>query len=141
FRSTHEQLEHGRGYALLPSRERWRHSRLRRATDRNRHFAAFSQPGLMETTKAPFWTRQRKWKWIRALGLVLLLYVMLRWFEHAQVYFPTKRMGAEVGALARPAEDVYFKARDGVRLNGWFFPANSNSPRAHPAMVLFIGNP
>ena len=94
----------------------------------------------METTKTPFWTGQRKWKWIRALGLLLLLYVMLRWFEHSQVYFPTKQMGTEIGALARPAEDVYFKARDGVRLNGWFFPANSNSPRSHLAIVLFHGN-
>src|SRR5262245_58243226 len=94
----------------------------------------------METLKTTFWTRKRKSNCIRGSVLLLLLYVILRWFEHAQVYFPTKRLDAEAAALRRPCEDVYFKASDGVRLNGWFFPARTNSPRSHFALVLFHGN-
>jgi uncharacterized protein len=94
----------------------------------------------MLTSNGKFWTRQRKWKWIRALVLLLLLYVILHWFEHSQVYFPTKRLAAEAVTLGRPYEDVYFKARDGVQLNGWFFPASTNSSRSRLAILLFHGN-
>jgi fermentation-respiration switch protein FrsA (DUF1100 family) len=87
-----------------------------------------------------YWTRERKRKWIRGLVLLLLLYAMLRWFEHSQVYFPDKQVSVSGASLARPWEDVYFKASDGTRLNGWFFTANINSPRAHRVILLLHGN-
>ena len=87
-----------------------------------------------------FWTRERKRKWLRVIVLLLLLYVMLRWFEHSQVYFPDKKVAVSGAALRRPWEDVYFKASDGTQLNGWLFPANTNSARARLAIVLFHGN-
>lgn len=52
---------------------------------------------------------------------------MLQWFEHTQVYHPTRILYATGAELGRPYQDVYFKTEDGVRLNGWFFPANANS--------------
>jgi len=65
---------------------------------------------------------------------------MLRWFEHSQVYHPDRNLLASAAQLGRPFEDVYFKAKDGTVLNGWFFPANGGSPRAHWAVLFCHGN-
>jgi hypothetical protein len=65
---------------------------------------------------------------------------MLRWFEHSQVYHPSRVLDATGAELGRPFEDVQFKASDGVELNGWFFPAATNSPRARLAVLLCHGN-
>jgi fermentation-respiration switch protein FrsA (DUF1100 family) len=77
------------------------------------------------------------------IGLLLtcLLFVlMLRWFEHSQVYHPDRALTATGTELGRPFEDVWFKASDGIELNGWFFPANTNSPRARMAVLVCHGN-
>src|ERR1041384_5735080 len=94
----------------------------------------------MPASGMAYWTRERKRKWIRVLVLLLLFYVMLRWFEHSQVYFPDKQVAVSGASLARSWEDVYFKASDGTRLNGWFFTANTNSARAHRVVLLLHGN-
>ena len=65
---------------------------------------------------------------------------MLRWFENSQVYHPSRVMAATGAELSRPFEDVYFQAEDGVRLNAWFYPANTNSPRASMVVLLCHGN-
>jgi len=70
----------------------------------------------------------------------LLVLVMLRWFEHSQVYHPDRVLTTTGAELGRPFEDVRFQAGDGVELNGWFFPASTNSPRAHLALLLCHGN-
>jgi len=70
----------------------------------------------------------------------LLLVLMLRWFEHGQVYHPDRVLTATGAELGRPFEDVRFQASDGVELNGWFFPAATNSPRARLAVLLCHGN-
>jgi fermentation-respiration switch protein FrsA (DUF1100 family) len=70
----------------------------------------------------------------------LVLFVMLRWFEHSQIYHPDRVMSATGAELGRPFEDVVFKTSDGVELNGWFYPANTNSPRSHIVMLLCHGN-
>ena len=77
---------------------------------------------------------------LKLLGVCLLIVVMLRWFEHSQVYHPDRVMDATGAELGRPFEDVFFKASDGVELNGWFFPANTNSPRQHLAVLVCHGN-
>jgi len=66
------------------------------------------------------------------------LYMLFRWFEHQQVYQPSAALEASGDVLRRPFEDVYFQDRP--RLNGWFFPANTNSPRAHLAVLICHGN-
>jgi pimeloyl-ACP methyl ester carboxylesterase len=65
---------------------------------------------------------------------------MLRWFEHSQVYHPDRQMSANGAELGRPFEDATFKAADGVELNGWFYPADPNSPRAQRVVLLCHGN-
>jgi hypothetical protein len=70
----------------------------------------------------------------------LLLVLMLRWFEHSQVYHPDRVLTATGAELGRPFEDVLFKTSDEVGLHGWFFPANTNSARAYLAVVVCHGN-
>jgi pimeloyl-ACP methyl ester carboxylesterase len=65
---------------------------------------------------------------------------MLRWFEHSQVYHPDRVLEATGAELGRPFENVVFTTSDGVELHGWFFPANTNSPRAQLAVLLCHGN-
>jgi hypothetical protein len=65
---------------------------------------------------------------------------MLRWFEYRQVYHPAHEWVASPSDLNRPFEDVYFNATDGIRLNAWFFPADTRSPRAQIVMLVSHGN-
>ena len=81
------------------------------------------------------------WRRLLKALLVLIFIVMLfRWFEHSQVYHPSRTMDATGAELGRPFENVFFKTGDGIELNGWFFPANTNSPRAHLAVLVCHGN-
>ena len=65
---------------------------------------------------------------------------MLRWFEHRQVYAPSREVAAKIGDLRRPAEEVFFHTADGVKLHGWFVPAAPASPRAQLVLLLLHGN-
>jgi fermentation-respiration switch protein FrsA (DUF1100 family) len=65
---------------------------------------------------------------------------MLRWFEHNQVFHPSRVMYATGAELGRPREDVYFDSSDGLRLNGWFFPAGTNTTGRALAVLLCHGN-
>jgi fermentation-respiration switch protein FrsA (DUF1100 family) len=64
---------------------------------------------------------------------------MIRWFEHHQVYAPSRAMKGGGSLLGAGFEDVYLEAQDGVRLNGWFFAAPPGSPRAHLVLLSFHG--
>jgi len=77
---------------------------------------------------------------IEVLAACLLIFFMLRWFEHSQVYHPERVLATTGAALDRPFEDVFFKASDGVTLNGWFFPAGTNAHRRQLAVLLCHGN-
>jgi len=85
---------------------------------------------------------QRRWRRVLITSLVglVVVYVMLRWFEHRQIYFPTREFVADAEALARPFENVQFKTSDGVELHGWFLPVATNSPRRHLAVLICHGN-
>jgi len=79
-------------------------------------------------------------RWARVfLGLVVV-YLMLRWFEHHQVYQPYRQLETSGSELGRPFEDVHFQTSDGVGLNGWFFPADTDSARKHYIYLLCHGN-
>lgn len=65
---------------------------------------------------------------------------MLKWFEHRQVYHPSREMSAAGAEVRRPFEDVFFKSRDGVELNGWFFPAAPESSRSRFVILICHGN-
>jgi uncharacterized protein len=77
---------------------------------------------------------------LELLVACLLIVLMLRWFEHSQVYHPDRVLTATGAELSRSFEDVFFKAGDGVALNGWFFPASTNSHRRHLAVLVCHGN-
>ena len=77
---------------------------------------------------------------LKLLAACLLGFLMLRWFEHSQVYHPDRVMTTTGAELGRPFDDVRFSADDGVELNGWFFPGNTNSPRARLALLVCHGN-
>jgi hypothetical protein len=77
---------------------------------------------------------------LELVAACLLVVLMLRWFEHSQVYHPDRAMAATGPELGRPFEDVFFKADDGVELNGWFFPAGSNSTRQRLVVLFCHGN-
>ena len=76
---------------------------------------------------------KRAARWVVVLGV---LYAMLRWFELSQIYQPSREFEASPTELGRAFEDVKFQATDGVALHGWFFPAHTNSPRAHLAFLI-----
>ncbi len=86
--------------------------------------------------------KRRAWlkRVIRLAIAIVLLFVMLRWFEHSQVYYPSRELQAAPAELGRVFEDARFKAGDGVELHGWFFPADTNSPRARIAFLICHGN-
>jgi uncharacterized protein len=80
-------------------------------------------------------------KTLIGLGATCLLVVlMLRAFEHSQVYHPDRVLTATGAELGRPFEDVSFQTRDGVKLHGWFYPASTNSPRRHLTALFCHGN-
>ena len=61
-------------------------------------------------------------------------------FETAQVYHPDRQMDSDGTKLGRPFEDLWLTARDGPRLNAWFYPAFKNSPRSHVVVLFCHGN-
>jgi fermentation-respiration switch protein FrsA (DUF1100 family) len=70
----------------------------------------------------------------------LTLLFMLRWFEHNQVYHPLRQLDASGADLDPAFEDASFHSRDGLRLNGWFFPARTNTSRVELVMLICHGN-
>ena len=77
---------------------------------------------------------------IRLLVASAVFCIMLRWFEHSQVYHPTRELEASPAELGRASEEVRFTSGDGIELHGWFFPAEANSPRAHLVFLICHGN-
>lgn len=78
-------------------------------------------------------------------GVALLLGVlvgscMLRLFEHKQVYYPDRTFSVTGAELGRPYEDIWFDADDGVKLNGWFYPAAAASARSSWVVLVCHGN-
>ncbi|MEW6303356.1 MAG: alpha/beta hydrolase [Verrucomicrobiota bacterium] len=86
-----------------------------------------------------------RWKpWLRRIGVLLVGalagIMLLRAFEHSQVYHPSAPIDVPPERLGRPFEDVWFQTEDGLQLNGWYFPANKGSARAHVAILICHGN-
>lgn len=64
---------------------------------------------------------------------------MIHWFEHRQVYAPSRSLETNGSELGHPFEEMFFQADDGVRLHGWFFSAAAGL-RAHQVLLLCHGN-
>jgi uncharacterized protein len=86
--------------------------------------------------------RNKSWRkrLVLLLGLLVVLFLVLRWLEKRLVYFPTADLVATGRELPTPLEEASFAAADGVRLHAWFFAAPTNSPRARWAILLCHGN-
>jgi fermentation-respiration switch protein FrsA (DUF1100 family) len=84
---------------------------------------------------------RRRGKKLAVLGMLLVaLFMLLRWFEHRNTYHPQAHLDATGEELGRPREEVWLTAKDGVKINAWFFPAPASSPRAHLVFLLAHGN-
>lgn len=70
------------------------------------------------------------------VGALLFLWAFLKYFERKNVYFPTPTIEATPKDIGLDYEDVFFKTKDGVTLNGWFIPAN----KKHPVLLFCHGN-
>ena len=86
--------------------------------------------------------RLSRWKQtaLKALIAAIALFMLFRWFEHNQVYHPTRALEASASELGRRHENVFFETSDGVKLNAWFFPGATNSPRSRFVVLLCHGN-
>lgn len=76
----------------------------------------------------------------RLLVLPVLLYVLLRWFEHRNVYQPTPSLWADPSSLGIPYEEVWLTTTDGRRLHAWFLPAADGAAYGDVAVLHCHGN-
>jgi len=106
----------------------------RRGEDSRRKLLAFIR-GLTPAQMKP--ARKRWFGLLRIALLLLVIYVMLRWFEYKQVYHPSRAMEGAPGQLGRPFEDVFIPVEHGERLNAWYFPASNT---ASPVVLVCHGN-
>jgi fermentation-respiration switch protein FrsA (DUF1100 family) len=71
------------------------------------------------------------------LGLMFTgLYIFVRHLERVSLFYPSREMIASPSVLGLPWEDVYFKTKDQVTLNGWFF----KTPQAKSTLIFAHGN-
>jgi fermentation-respiration switch protein FrsA (DUF1100 family) len=81
---------------------------------------------------------RKRWFLLLRIGfLILAIYVMLRWFEYKQIYYPSRAMDGAPGQLGRPFEDVFIPLKHGERVNAWYFPARN---AASPVVLVCHGN-
>ena len=66
------------------------------------------------------------WPLVIAVGLCLGFVALLALFQSRFVYFPLRGIMATPAAIGLSYETVHFEAADGVRLSGWFVPAESS---------------
>ena len=48
------------------------------------------------------------------------LFVLVRYLESFAIFFPSRRMVVNPLSIGLPYEDIYFKTKDHVTVNGWF---------------------
>jgi len=75
---------------------------------------------------------------IAVVGVYVLLTALLFLFQGSLVYRPTRQLAATPDQHERPMdyEDVSLTTSDGVKLHGWFVPAD----RARGTVLMFHGN-
>lgn len=68
-------------------------------------------------------------KWISQLlwlAVILALFVVyLRYVEKRSIFYPTQEIEYTPKDFGMAFEDVFFKTRDNLELNGWFLPAEN----------------
>lgn len=68
--------------------------------------------------------------------LLVALWLFLRWFERHNVYQPFRALAGAPDEVGLKFEDVTFAAPDGVKLHGWYLPADG----ARFTLLLSHGN-
>lgn len=61
----------------------------------------------------------------------------LRWLESAMTFHPVRLTADQRVAPPNGAEEVWFTAKDGTRLHGWYFASQQT---AQPTIIYFHGN-
>ena len=85
--------------------------------------------------------RRPLWRKLLLAGLSLVLVaLMLRWFEHQQVYFPSRSLDWTPATAGWTFEDVRLETADGVTLHAWFLPAPARADGPGWTVLLFHGN-
>ena len=73
---------------------------------------------------------------ILSVLIIIAFAGFVRYLEANSIFHPTRDMPATPLSLGLTFEDVYFQAKDNVRLNGWFVKSEGN----HTTMLYFHGN-
>ncbi len=73
---------------------------------------------------------------LRAAGLLLGIWALLRLFAWRNIYYPTRVLLNDPRRASLPYEEVEFVAEDGCRLFGWWFPLE----KSRGAVVVCHGN-
>ena len=72
-----------------------------------------------------------------AAAALPLLWAGLRWFERANLYFPSRQFAVLPRTYGLASEEVELRAEDGVRLGAWFVPAAGGPLAGRKLVVLF----
>ncbi len=155
------------GWNLTPQRSCWRgqpnlsaqlQTRAIRTTQDGCSIGLASYAGLRKRRLAPSLTRRvrvdssplalrppldrvkKARRWLVPLLGLLVIALMLYRFEHSQIYHPTRDAEYTPDDVGRPAEEVWLKTPDGLRLHAWFFAADKLSSRARFAVLYCHGN-
>ena len=56
---------------------------------------------------------------------IIFMFAYLRYYQRKAIYYPMKDVVLSPADVALRYEEVYFEAEDGLRLNGWFVPAQN----------------
>lgn len=64
--------------------------------------------------------------------LIAFALLALKYFERRQIFYPARIIGMTPRSMGLDFEEVYFRADDGLTLNGWFVKADTNK-----GVVLF----
>jgi len=68
--------------------------------------------------------------------LLACFFALVRYLETVGVFFPSREMAITPSVLEMPWEDIYFKTRDRITLNGWLF----KNPKAVSTLIFAHGN-
>ncbi len=73
-------------------------------------------------------------RWRRKIFLLVLLYMVLRWFEYRQVYQPTRHWDTTPPVYGLQFEDLSLPVGKGDRASAWYLPA----PQTNAARVILV---
>lgn len=66
--------------------------------------------------------------------------LMLKAFEHSQVYHPSRDSEYAVTDVHPDGEDLFLQSSDGVKIHAWFIPGKKNSPNREFVFLFCHGN-